>query len=296
MGKHLRANLWLLVLTVLLCSVLYPLVILGIGQTLFHNKAQGSLLTDVRKAKPVGSRLIAQPFTADEYFQPRPSAASYNAMPPPALPTWRAIITCFATAWRASSAQSSNMPAARRRVSLSHLTSKVGSRRTSFDGKPGIVAQWASLHSGVAGPWLHDWVKADKLNAAYVAAWEAANPDDVAKWKSDNTTIPIRSPRTWRQASQARFSPSFSKDHPGTFPGVAEYEKDGKTAKTIGPVKEGSDIQSLFFDMWLQENPDADLERVPGDMVTTSGSGLDPDITLEQRALATGQSRRCRLG
>lgn len=29
---HVRANLWLLVLTVLICSVLYPLVLLGIGQ------------------------------------------------------------------------------------------------------------------------------------------------------------------------------------------------------------------------------------------------------------------------
>ncbi len=32
--------------------------------------------------------------------------------------------------------------------------------------------------------------------------------------------------------------------------------------------------------MWLQEHPDVDLQRVPADMVTTSGSGLDPDITL----------------
>ena len=78
MTAHLRANLWLLILTVLLCSVLYPLVLLGIGQTVFHDKAQGSLLTDAQ-GHPIGSQLIAQPFTADEYFQPRPSAASYNA-------------------------------------------------------------------------------------------------------------------------------------------------------------------------------------------------------------------------
>ncbi len=77
MSAHLRANLLLLVLTLLVCSVVYPLVLWGIGQTVFHEKAQGSLVTDV-SGKAIGSMLIAQPFTADEFFQPRPSAASYN--------------------------------------------------------------------------------------------------------------------------------------------------------------------------------------------------------------------------
>src|SRR5438874_8840151 len=84
MMAHLRASLWLLGLTVLLCAVLYPLVLLGIGQTVFRSKAEGSLI-DARgeptadPAKAVGSRLIAQPFSGDEYFQPRPSAVSWNA-------------------------------------------------------------------------------------------------------------------------------------------------------------------------------------------------------------------------
>jgi len=96
MTAHLRANLWLLVLTVLLCSVLYPLVLLGIGQTVFHDKAQGSLLTDA-KGHPIGSRLIAQPFTADEYFHPG-LRQHLTTPPPPALPIGRPAITCSAIA------------------------------------------------------------------------------------------------------------------------------------------------------------------------------------------------------
>ncbi len=46
------------------------------------------------------------------------------------------------------------------------------------------------------------------------------------------------------------------------------------------PAKEGSDIQSFFFDMWRQEHPKVALEKVPADMVFASGAGLDPDITL----------------
>src|SRR5437879_1504570 len=77
--SHLRANLWLLVLTVLICCVLYPAVLWGIGQVLFPNEAAGSLLMGPDGKTPVGSRLIAQAFSGDEYFQPRPSAVSYNA-------------------------------------------------------------------------------------------------------------------------------------------------------------------------------------------------------------------------
>ena len=267
MTAHLRANLWLLVLTVLLCSVLYPLVLLGIGQTVFHDKAQGSLLTDA-KGHPIGSQLIAQPFTADEYFQPRPSAASYNAA------------ASGASNWAASNYLLRDRVARQLGPIVKYRSgAKKGQQvapdieswfqKDQFDGKPGIVAQWAALHSSVAQPWLHDWVKADKLNAAYVAAWETAHPDDVAKWKSDNNNADPK-PEDLAAGVAVAFFTSFSKDHPGMFPGIAEYEKDGKTAKTIGPVKEGSDIQSLFFDLWLQEP----TGRGPGACPCRHGDGL----------------------
>ena len=49
-----------------------------VGQVFFPFQANGSLVPGP-DGKPVGSRLIAQPFTKDEYFQPRPSACSYDA-------------------------------------------------------------------------------------------------------------------------------------------------------------------------------------------------------------------------
>ena len=70
MFQHLRACLWLLIVTVVLCCVVYPLVLLGIGKAFFPKQAEGSLIE--RDGKDVGSRLIAQPFSDDKYFQPRP--------------------------------------------------------------------------------------------------------------------------------------------------------------------------------------------------------------------------------
>lgn len=78
MNKHLIANLWLLGLTLVICAVIYPLVLLGIGQLLMPARANGSMVTDA-EGTTVGSRLIAQPFTSAKYFHPRPSAVSYNA-------------------------------------------------------------------------------------------------------------------------------------------------------------------------------------------------------------------------
>jgi len=65
--------LLMLVLGVLLC-VVFPLVVFAGGQLLFRDKANGSLIVD-RGGTIRGSALLAQSFTGEKYFHPRPSAA-----------------------------------------------------------------------------------------------------------------------------------------------------------------------------------------------------------------------------
>jgi K+-transporting ATPase ATPase C chain len=67
-----RAAFATLALAVVCCG-LYPLIVFGIGQLLFPDKANGSLIVDAGGVR--GSRLIGQPFAADKYFHPRPSSA-----------------------------------------------------------------------------------------------------------------------------------------------------------------------------------------------------------------------------
>jgi potassium-transporting ATPase KdpC subunit len=64
--------------TMVICSFLYTLVILGVGQALAPYTANGSLVRN-KDGKIIGSRSIAQGFSRPEYFWPRPSAVDYNA-------------------------------------------------------------------------------------------------------------------------------------------------------------------------------------------------------------------------
>ena len=68
----LIAVLMTLVTTVLL-GVVYPLVVTGIAQVLFPDKANGQLI--VRDGKVIGSRIIGQGFSSPGYFRSRASAA-----------------------------------------------------------------------------------------------------------------------------------------------------------------------------------------------------------------------------
>ena len=65
------------VITFLICAVAYPFAVWGMGRLAFPKQAEGRLVLGGDQAV-VGSDLIAQPFSTDKYFHPRPSAAGAN--------------------------------------------------------------------------------------------------------------------------------------------------------------------------------------------------------------------------
>jgi K+-transporting ATPase ATPase C chain len=73
MRRQLLPALLAIIVFTLLCGIAYPLVVTGIAQVGFGDKADGSFIE--RDGVIVGSELIGQNFAADVYFWPRPSAA-----------------------------------------------------------------------------------------------------------------------------------------------------------------------------------------------------------------------------
>jgi potassium-transporting ATPase KdpC subunit len=72
--SEMRGAVFATLILATVCCGLYPLIVFGISQTVFHDKANGSLIVD-SDGTVRGSRLLAQGFTANKYFHPRPSAA-----------------------------------------------------------------------------------------------------------------------------------------------------------------------------------------------------------------------------
>jgi potassium-transporting ATPase KdpC subunit len=80
MKKNLLISVLMTVVTTILLGIVYPLVVTGLAQLLFKNKANGQLIT--QNGQAIGSRIIGQAFTGSAYFHSRPSAAGtgYDAV------------------------------------------------------------------------------------------------------------------------------------------------------------------------------------------------------------------------
>jgi len=272
MLRYVSKSALLIGITVVVMCGFYPAALWVFGQVLFPFQANGSIVRDA-DGKVIGSLLVAQPFTKDEYFQPRPSAASYDA-----------------TASTSSGYATSNYALRDRvaRVIGPLATYASGDKKgqpvapdveawfqaDKAGGNPHIVGQWANAHNSLA----QGWVTGDPTHGAYVDDWAKSHADAVKDWIKNNPATP--QPKAADLA--VAFFTSYSNEHPGTFPSaVTKTGADGKSTTDIEPVTSGSDIQSIFFDMWRQDHADVALNDLPGDLVTASASGLDPHITLE---------------
>jgi K+-transporting ATPase ATPase C chain len=297
--KHLRANLLLLGLTLVGCGVAYPLALWAVGRVAFPGKADGSLVRVTGAdgtERVIGSSLVAQKFTADEYFWPRPSAADYNA------------------AAAGGSNYGANSPKLRDRAAQQLGTMvryKKGSPSAGagpeprtpqqdieawFAAKPDRAADWAGEYSVAAAGWAKTDFAKDKygLPGEYVAQWAKDHPEIVDEWKKANPTKKDDDPKP--EDLVAFFFAGFAKAHPGKWPAVVEAKQaDGSVVKRVEPAAPDSVVHAAFFDMWLQDPANrakvADLEPVPADMVTASGGGLDPHVTL-RNALSVYQLDR----
>jgi K+-transporting ATPase ATPase C chain len=280
MLRYLTKSVLLLAFGVVITCGIYPGILWVVGQTLFPFQVNGSMVRDA-DGKVIGSLLVAQPFTKDEYFQPRPSAASFDA-----------------TASTSSGYAPSNYALRDRvaRVIGPLATYADGAKKgqpvapdveawfqaDKFGGAPHIVAQWADAHNSLA----QGWVTGDPTHGAYVDAWAKTHDDAVKTWIKANPATP--QPKSSDLA--VVFFETFSNEHPGMFPSsVTKTGADGKPVTDIEPVNAGSDVQSIFFDMWRSDHPDVALNDLPGDLVTASASGLDPDITLDNAEFQLGR-------
>ncbi|MGH9607890.1 MAG: potassium-transporting ATPase subunit KdpC [Terracidiphilus sp.] len=72
-----KTSILFTVVTAILVGLGYPLAVTGIAELVFPHQAGGSLI--LKNGRVIGSSLLAQSFTSDRYFHPRPSANNYDA-------------------------------------------------------------------------------------------------------------------------------------------------------------------------------------------------------------------------
>ncbi len=356
MLAHLRANLWLLALSLVIGCVLYPAAVWVVGWTFFHNAAEGSLIDKDGKptgdpSKAVGSTQIAQPFTSAWFFQSRPSATSPNGYNAAAsggsnyaasnpklrgrVASLLGTISRYTDAYKKAHKKSDGgdpspqedlltwygkQPPEQRWFDwVNNNATLVQAWATGPSSVQDYIQDWDDKHPGLAEKWKMDnpdakappafndllpyffrgyekefankWPVAESSDdvKAKVAAWAKDHPHAAKRWKEAN---PDAKSGPTDDDLVAFFYQDYAKN-PGAWPmllDAAEWPDVNKDKVVTAVVKQtdlqDSDKQQTFFDTWYTEQVKAgavkteDFRQVPADMVTTSGSGLDPDISL----------------
>jgi K+-transporting ATPase ATPase C chain len=73
MKQNLKIAILMTVATTVLLGIIYPLLVTGLAQVMFHDKANGQLIS--QNGTVIGSRIIGQAFSGAGYLHSRPSAA-----------------------------------------------------------------------------------------------------------------------------------------------------------------------------------------------------------------------------
>ena len=73
MKKNFITAFLMTAVTTILFGLLFPLIITGLAQAIFPQRANGQLIS--RGGRTIGSRIIGQSFSSSKYFYSRPSSA-----------------------------------------------------------------------------------------------------------------------------------------------------------------------------------------------------------------------------
>src|SRR5260370_11840852 len=230
MKNHVTKSLWLLGSTVVICCLVYPLVVWAIGQTFFPFTANGSMVTGPN-GKMVGSLQIAQPFTKDEYFWPRPSAASYDGSAS-ASSTLAASNYLLRDRVARMLGPIVKYASGEKKGQLAAPDVETWFQQDRFQGNPHIVAQWADNHNELA----QSWVSADPSHASYITDWAKAHKAEVADWIKQNRATRQRQPSdlaVWCVET-------VSKQYPCKFPSTGTKPlAQGKKQTRVEPLTDG---------------------------------------------------------
>lgn len=166
MSTVIRPAISLIVLMTLITGVAYPLVVTGVAQVAFPEQANGSLVYDDQE-KVRGSELIAQNFTGEEWFHPRPSAGA------------------FATVASGASNLAPSNPALAQRVSEE-------AAKTVVDGQGPVPLNLLTTSGSGLDP--HVSPAAANYQVSRVATARHVSPDTVQRLVDANTVSPLIGP------------------------------------------------------------------------------------------------------